>query len=65
MERKKSKTSRTPKIVNSVPTPKKPKKRFHCSVQQCDYSTLVFKDLARHMRKHTGTKINKHYQNKC
>ncbi|ODM95418.1 Zinc finger protein-like, isoforms 1 and 2 [Orchesella cincta] len=33
-----------------------PKKRYQCSVQGCTYSTPHTKDLARHMRKHTGEK---------
>ncbi|CAL8086845.1 unnamed protein product [Orchesella dallaii] len=33
-----------------------PKKRHQCSVQGCTYSTPHTKDLARHMRKHTGEK---------
>ncbi|CAG7673156.1 unnamed protein product [Allacma fusca] len=38
--------------------PKKPtqKKRYHCTVENCMYSTPYSKDLARHMRKHTGEK---------
>ena len=31
-----------------------PKKRYHCTVERCQYSTPYAKDLARHMRKHTG-----------
>nr|CAD7403007.1 unnamed protein product [Timema poppensis] len=30
------------------------KKRHDCQVERCDFSTLYFKDLVRHMRKHTG-----------
>nr|CAD7577110.1 unnamed protein product [Timema californicum] len=32
------------------------KKRHDCQVERCDFSTLYFKDLVRHMRKHTGKK---------
>ncbi len=39
------------------PSRRSRRRRLICTVENCGYSTPIPKDLARHMRKHTGTII--------
>ncbi|XP_063236740.1 zinc finger protein 37-like [Bacillus rossius redtenbacheri] len=37
-----------------LPQAGRPKRRHNCAVDDCDFTSLYYKDLIRHMRKHTG-----------